>query len=147
MADQLTTYQKARLQVVAHRNIQTLVTEVLAPYGLNTSQWIILGWLHDNPDGMRVTSLAEVLQVETPLITSLTQPLEAAGNLKITVDALDKRARLLTLSEPGEQLVGQVDVAIAERMQQLEKGFRKNGITSYFAALEKFIENYKRLQR
>lgn len=147
MPEQLTTYQKARLQVVAYRNIQTLATEVLSPYGINTSQWVILGWLHDNPDGMRVTALAEVLQVETPLVTSLIQPLEAVDNVKISVDSLDKRARLLTLTEAGEQLVEKVEKELSERMRLIEKGFRKNSIGSYFAALEKFIDNCRNLPR
>jgi hypothetical protein len=67
---QLTTYQKARLQVVGYRSIQARVSEVLAGYGINTSQWIILGWLLDNPQGLRITALAEVLDVEVPLITA-----------------------------------------------------------------------------
>jgi DNA-binding MarR family transcriptional regulator len=147
MSEQLSTYQKARLQVVAYRNIQTLATEILSQYGINTSQWVILGWLRDNPEGMRVTGLAEILQVETPLVTSLTQPLQAGGHVQIKVDQLDKRARLLTLTEQGEKLVETAEEVMAERLALLEKGLRKTSLNNYFAALEKFISNYKNLPR
>lgn len=147
MPEQLTTYQKARFQVVAYRNFQALAAEVLAPYGINTSQWVILGWLHDYPDGMRVTSLADVLQVETPLVTSLTQPLEASGRLQIKVDTADKRARLLTLTDDGEQLIAEIEPQLAERLRLIEKGFRQKSIASYYTALEKFIANYKKRAR
>ncbi|MCA9325160.1 MarR family transcriptional regulator [Candidatus Saccharibacteria bacterium] len=141
MPEQLATYQKARLQVVAHRNIQAAVTEALTPFGINTSQWIILGWLRDNSDGMRVTGLAEVLQVETPLVTSLVQPLEAKGNVKVSVDTLDKRARVLTLTQAGTELVVAIEAAVAQPLKLLEKGVRKSSLASYFTLLQKIIDN------
>ena len=106
----LTTYQKARLQVVGYRAIQSEVSELLNKYDLNTSQWIILGWLYDNVEGLRITAIAEILEVEVPLITALMQPMERAKLVSLKVDAADRRDRSAVPGCPLEvqRLVGDV---------------------------------------
>ncbi len=138
---QLTTYQKARLQVVGYRTIQNSVTNVLSQYDINTSQWVILGWLNENLSGMRVTAIAELLVVETPLITALLQPLQAHGLIQVDADPTDKRAKILTLSEEGIEFVGKIESLLSDELSFYEKGFKKDEIDGYFKALERFIDN------
>jgi MarR family transcriptional regulator for hemolysin len=138
---QLTTYQKARLQVVGYRTIQAQINKVLERRSLNTSQWVILGWLRDNPEGLRVTKLAEVLAVETPLITNLVQPMQAAGHVDSVADTQDKRAKRLTLTEKGDELVRDLEVELGDHMQNVEAGFKRNELDAYFSALERFVQN------
>lgn len=140
---ELTTYQKARLQVVGYRTIQNSVNKVLSAHELNTSQWIILGWLQDNPAGMRVTALASVLDVETPLITTLISPLLRRGLIISESDQTDKRAKQLRLTEEGLVLVMQLEPELTERLKFYEVGFKKGELEAYFEALEQFIRNAK----
>jgi DNA-binding MarR family transcriptional regulator len=138
---QLTTYQKARLQVVGYRTVQAHITRVLERRHLNTSQWVILGWLRDNPEGLRVTKLAEVLAVETPLITNLVQPMQASGLVDSVADTQDKRAKRLTLTEKGDELVRHLEVELGDHLKFIEDGFKRQELDAYFTALERFVQN------
>jgi DNA-binding MarR family transcriptional regulator len=135
----LTTYQKARLQVVGYRAIQARVSEILAGYGINTSQWIILGWLLDNPQGLRITALAEVLDVEVPLITALTQPLEELELISFRVDPEDRRAKLVSLTQTAVRLVPKLEAELAEHLGMFDRAVSRGDMEQYFAALQQFI--------
>lgn len=136
----LTSYQKARLQVVGYRSIQARVNELLSEHGINTSQWIILGWLHDHPKGLRVTALAEILNVETPLITALLQPLRGAGHITLTTDPTDKRAKLARLSTAGAKLVPSLERDMMAHLSLYDRALSADEMSTYFEALERFIE-------
>jgi DNA-binding MarR family transcriptional regulator len=138
-APQLTTYQKARLQVVGYRAIQTEVIELLSQYELNTTQWIILGWLYDNPAGMRITAVAEVLEVEVPLITALMQPLQRNRLISLKPDPTDKRAKLATLTKAGVALVAKLEPAMAAQLAVFDNSIKSSEMDSYFNALQNFI--------
>lgn len=136
----LTSYQKARLQVVGYRLIQARVNELLSEHGINTSQWIIMGWLHDHPKGLRVTALAEILNVETPLITSLLQPLHGAGHITLRTDPADKRAKLAQLSGAGSKLVPELERAMLAHLSLYDQALSPAEMSTYFSALERFVE-------
>lgn len=140
----LTTYQKARLQVVGYRAIQTEVTELLGQYELNTTQWIILGWLYDNPAGMRITAVAEVLEVEVPLITALMQPLQRNKLISLKPDPTDRRAKLATVTKAGVGLVAKLEPAMAAQLAVFDNSIKSSEMDSYFNALQNFIYASKR---
>lgn len=141
----MSTYQKARLQVVGYRAIQSRVTELLSDYGINTSQWVILGWLYDNPNGLRVTALGEILEVETPLITALLQPLQAEELVVLNTDPADGRAKLATLTTEGKQLVPKLEKELTAHLQHFETSIGSRAMADYFAALERFIDVSKKV--
>ena len=136
-----TTYHKARLQVVGYRNIQTRVNAVLSPHSLNTSQWIILGWLYENAGGLRVTELAEVLQVEPPLVTTLLQPLQQSGLIQMRKDEQDGRAKIVTLSVQGQAAVPIIEAQLSDALQQLDNSVTEDMLLTYFAVLQQFVDN------
>lgn len=140
----LTTYQKVRLQVVGYRAIQTQIVELLGKYDLNTAQWIILGWLYDNPTGMRISAVAEVLEVETPLITALMRPLRHNKHISIKTDPTDHRAKLATLTDSGVKLVAKLEPAMASHLALFDNSIRRSDMDSYFTALQNFIYASKR---
>jgi DNA-binding MarR family transcriptional regulator len=138
-APKLTTYQKARLQVVGYRAIQTEVNELLSQYELNTSQWVILGWLYDNSAGMRITAVAEILEVEVPLITALMQPLQRNKLISLKPDPTDRRAKLATLTKTGVGLVTKLEPAMAAHLSLFDSSIKASEMDSYFNALQSFI--------
>jgi DNA-binding MarR family transcriptional regulator len=143
-AAKLTTYQKARLQVVGYRAIQSEVSELLSQYELNTSQWIILGWLYDNPSGMRITAVAEILEVEVPLITALMQPLQRNKLIVLKTDVSDRRAKLATLTKAGVALVAKLEPAMAAQLAAFDSSIKSSEMDSYFSALQSFIYAHNR---
>jgi DNA-binding MarR family transcriptional regulator len=140
MAQKLTTYQQARLQVVAYRVIQAIVGEVLAPYSLNTSQWVTIGYLSDVPEGLRVSAIADLLRVETPLVTALTQSLQKNGMITSETDERDKRAKLLRLTDKGREVVKEIEPILTERLDALDAGLTPEDVRTYFTVLQRVVE-------
>jgi MarR family transcriptional regulator for hemolysin len=139
----LHSYEKARLQVVGYRTLQNSINSVLSKYELNTSQWIILGYLHDSKQGMRVTTLASTLDVETPLITTLINSLQRRELIVSKADPEDKRAKRLQLTDDGHDLVLRLEQKLKENLQYFETGFKKGELDAYFEVLARFIDNAK----
>ena len=136
----MATYHKAQLQVVGYRAIPSRVNAALSSHDLNTSQWIILGWLHDNAGGLRVSKLAEVLDVETPLITALVQPLRERQLVRQHTDPTDGRAKLVQLTAAGSQLVKKLEDELQAKLQVFEKAVTPAHMQQYFDALQRFID-------
>jgi MarR family transcriptional regulator for hemolysin len=143
----LHSYEKARLQVVGYRTLQNSINGVLSKYELNTSQWIILGYLHDSQEGMRVTALASMLDVETPLITTLINPLQKRELIISEADPEDKRAKRLRLTEEGHVLTLRLEKQLKESLNYYETGFKRDELDAYFEALARFIDNAKQHNR
>lgn len=141
----LPTYKQALLQTVAYRNIQTEVNSVLQKYDLNTTQWIILGFVHDCPTVLRVTDIAELLQVEGPFITSLVRKLAHKSYVRLRAHPKDSRARLLELTNEGTQLVPEVEKELSAHLSKLIHGFPPEDLTKYFQILERLISNIEPL--
>jgi DNA-binding MarR family transcriptional regulator len=137
----LHSYEKARLQVVGYRTLQNSINSVLSKYELNTSQWIILGYLHDSQEGMRVTALAGLLDVETPLITTLINPLQRRELIVSTADPEDRRAKRLQLTDDGLDLALRLEHKLKESLEYYETGFKKGELDAYFDTLARLIEN------
>jgi DNA-binding MarR family transcriptional regulator len=135
----LPTYRKAILQIVAYRRIQLLVGAALKRFQLNTTQWIVLGLLHDSPKGMRVTDVAKALHVEMPLITTLAQALISAGLIESVAHTKDRRAKMLLLTEAGKAKVDEVEEYLDGYLEVFRGQINEDDLEQYFILLEKFM--------
>lgn len=137
----LATYKQALLQMVAYRNIRETVNDVLHRYDLNTTQWIVLGLVNDNPKQLRITDVAQALQVEGPLITILVRALIKADYIETTVSDHDARARLLTTTPAGKEFVVKAEKELTQRLKHVSKGVTPKTLSSHFSTLKAFIDN------
>lgn len=140
----LPTYKQAWLQVVAYRSIREVVQECLDQYALNTTDWIILGMLSEQPNKLRVTDIAAEVRVEGAFITSTVHRLAAADFVTYTTHPQDNRARLLSLTTTGKQLVKKIEPELQQHLQALTTGINGAELASYFSTLEAFIRNTNR---
>lgn len=132
------TYERTSLQVLAYKKLQQWVNEVLRHARINTSQWIILGQLYENREkGLRSTDLARALQVEIPLITTLTQSLAKKQLIKRTTQADDKRVRLLELTPKGDAFVKDVENQLEHHLAALNDDIDERELKTYFTVLQK----------
>jgi MarR family transcriptional regulator for hemolysin len=145
-SDSLPTYKKTNLQMVAYRRIQTAVSSLLSRFHLNTTQWIMLGFMSESSSGMRVTDMAKALQVEMPLITTTTQALVAQGLMHTVAHARDKRAKLLMLTPKGKQLVREIEGYLTNNIRQIEKGADPQELKVYFSMLQRLGTNASTVQ-
>ena len=140
----LPTHQKAILQTVVYKRVRDIVNRLLKTHGINTTQWMVLGILHDKPGGQKISDIAHLLQVEVPLITTLSQALLREHYVTQSADAQDRRSKPLAITDKGQQLIASVESQLSERLNVLEVGLSDEALTAYFTTLQTFIANAER---
>lgn len=135
------SYQKARLQTVAYKQVREVVNNTLKNFKINTTQWMILGLLKDASEDQKISVIAGQLQVEVPLITTLAQPLMAIGYIEQHADKTDKRSKPLMLTEAGSNIIEQIELKLVKELRPLEIGLTQPQITQYFDTLQVLIAN------
>ncbi len=131
-----TTYATAALQVITYKKLQNKINGVLKQYGLNVTQWIIMGRLREKKSGLRTTDLAKFINVEVPLITMVSQPLLGRGLLDSTKSSTDKRAKLLQLTDRANELMDTVELRMQQQLQGLMKDIPRQELNTYFKVLQ-----------
>ncbi|KUI13981.1 MarR family transcriptional regulator [Mycobacterium sp. GA-1285] len=92
----------ATLMFIGHRAVEARVMEALAAAGANditAAQSRLMQRL--DPQGMRLTDLAEQARVTKQTAGALVDQLQRSGYVLRSPDPTDARARLVTLSEKG----------------------------------------------
>ncbi|WP_059017525.1 MarR family transcriptional regulator [Mycobacterium sp. M26] len=111
------------LMFIAHRAAELQVMSALAAGGwddLTLAQSRMLQRL--NPNGIRITELAERAAVTKQTAGALVEQLEAAGYVTRVPDPTDARARLVMLTEKGHAVCH----AAASEISSVERQWRKN---------------------
>jgi len=73
--------------------------------GLSQSQFFVLLLLKRNPDGLSVGALAQGVTVTSQTMTRIIDRMEGAGLCQRTPDPQDRRAWLIRLAPPGDELL------------------------------------------
>jgi MarR family transcriptional regulator for hemolysin len=139
--EKVSTYTTAALQVITYKKLQNKINGVLKQYGLNMTQWIILGRLRDNKTGLRTTDLARFINVEVPLITMVSQPLLGRGLLDSSKAAHDKRAKLLKLTDRADELMDNVETGMQKQLKDFMKGITRQEQNTYFKVLQTMVSS------
>ncbi|MEO6513915.1 MAG: MarR family transcriptional regulator [Candidatus Saccharimonadales bacterium] len=146
-SENLPSYKKANLQMVAYRRIQSAVSSLLSRFHLNTTQWIMLGLMSEASNGLRVTDMARALQVEMPLITTTAQTLISAGLMSSVAHARDKRAKMLTLTPKGKERVSEIETYLKNGLDKIEQDVDPRDLKVYFKMLQKIASNASSVSR
>ena len=109
-----------------------LVKRVMEPYfgryGISGSQWGVLRVLQrteqDGLAGLRLTDLGDRLLIRPPSVTGVVDRLERQGLVARTTSTEDLRARHVSLTPTGRQLVERILRGHAERVESLLEGLR-----------------------
>lgn len=119
-------------------------TKAVEAQGLTTQQWAVMGALSrtEAAAGMGVGDLARYLLVSRQNLAGLLTRMEAAGFVRTLTDPSDKRARLVQLTEAGEQ-VWRHDAAesIAAYYGQALEGFSSNDMVHTLHYLLQLLDN------
>ncbi|WP_168698880.1 MarR family winged helix-turn-helix transcriptional regulator [Gordonia paraffinivorans] len=130
------------LMFVAHRHMERRVMARLAEEGaddITLAQARVMQRLA--PEPMRLTDLAEQAGVTKQTAGGIVDQLEAARYLRRVSDPTDRRARLVTLSERGEELC-----AIAAReVESIEDDWREYLGDDDFDLLEKTMTRLREI--
>lgn len=139
--EQMSTYNTAALQVITYKKLQNKINGVLKQYGLNMTQWIILGRLREKKAGLRTTDLARFIHVEVPLITMVSQPLLGRGLIDSSKAKDDKRAKLLKLTDNANELMEDVEGRLQQQFQDIIKDVSSQELSTYFKVLRTMGQN------
>ena len=93
-----------------------------------------------NPEGSRLTELAEAAQVTKQTAGFLVDQLEKAGYVERVPDPTDGRARLVTATEKARAAAPYAEAEIARIEQEWEKHVGKKKLAQVRETLEKLCE-------
>lgn len=139
-----TTYKAGLLLAKAYRILKVHTGSSLAPYGISTIEWAMLGLLFEHQNGLRSSHLALELGVEAPFITVLFSKLKKISLVDSRADAQDSRAKVIYITSKGKQFVPKVEKELSSEMRILIEGISKKDLVAYLSVLEGIIENNAR---
>lgn len=134
------TYVSGVTQVRAYRILQVHVGKVLKKFGLKPTHWFILGYINKSKEATSAT-IADLLKVEPPLITGLTEDLIKQGLIEKKAHPTDGRVKLLKTTSRGKRLVPQIESALEESIGKLLRGTSTHDLRVYKKVLEVIIAN------
>lgn len=131
----------ATLMFIGHRAVESRVMEALAAAGfddITLAQSRLLQRL--DPQGMRLTDLAEQARVTKQTAGALIDQLQRAGYVLRAPDPTDARARLVTLSDKGLTLCGLAGREVAKVEAEWRQFLGERRFTQMRDALEALRE-------
>lgn len=135
-----TTYKSGLLQSKAYRIMRGHLAKILSVYDLSIPEWTILGQVFEQ-DGIRLAEISNILSVEAPLITTLSDQLEKKGLVARADDPQDRRAKLLKLTEKGRELVPKIEMDANAKIKALLTGISDADLLVYNRVLEFIVQN------
>ena len=88
----------------AARALARRFDDALRPIGLTNGQFSLMMSLN-RPEPPDMGSVASLLGMDRTTLTAAVKPLERRGLLKIKVDPVDRRSRIMTLTQKGRRLL------------------------------------------
>jgi DNA-binding MarR family transcriptional regulator len=98
--------------------------DAFRPLGLTSGQFSLLVSLN-RPESASMSSVASLLVVDRTTLTAALKPLKRRGLVKVSVDAGDRRSRLLKLTAKGRALLARAVPIWEETHAALEKWLAK----------------------
>ncbi|HSH56050.1 MAG TPA: MarR family transcriptional regulator [Candidatus Limnocylindrales bacterium] len=135
------SHAAAALQVITYKKVQNKINAILKQYGLNTTQWIILGKLDEKRSGLRATDLARFMHVEVPLVTMVSQPLLGRGLIDSVVPSHDKRTKLLRITSQAHDMVKVIEQKLQRQFADIVKDVSAQDLQAYFKVLNSMMAN------
>ena len=88
-------------------------------------------------DGMRQGMLADQLGMEAPSVVPIIAQMERAGLVERRIDAGDKRARTLHLTDAGRELAAQAEARSAEVRHELLAGIDAADLATAISVMDR----------
>lgn len=139
-AGKLHAYSTGLLQGKAYRALNASLTNVLFQQNLSVPEWKLLGQLFDHGD-MKLAQLAQRLDVEAPLVTALIDKLEKKKLVKRTLHTLDKRAKIISITQKGREVIMVLEPQVKAAMGKLLQGISQEALLIYIHVLETIVNN------
>ncbi|MDQ3099295.1 MAG: MarR family transcriptional regulator [bacterium] len=137
----LSTYKTGLLQAKSYRMLKSYLSSQLSEYSLTMPQWAFLGLIYDART-MRLSEIAQILDVEAPFATNLADQLQKKGLIKRTESKEDRRAKAVTLTKKGDTLIPVVEEKVKDAMRKIYKSISPEDLGTYLRVLSAITTEY-----
>ncbi len=137
---QLNAYSTGLLQGKAYSRLHVELTQVLVPYNVSIPEWKLLGQLYDHGK-IRLAELAEYLSYDPPMVTKLAKLLEKKGLLQRLQDPNDERAKIVSITKSGNDLVKEIEPVAKKKLAQILNGVTREELLIYLKVLTVIVNN------
>lgn len=127
-------YEVATLQDRVYRRLRDKLSQEIISFGINLSEWAILGQLHSR-GSLTTTEIAALLDVEIPYITRMLKLLAEKELVAASFNDEDKRSRDITLTAKGKSLIEEIEVSLEPFALKLNKSITLRNSVNYYKAL------------
>ena len=137
------TYRTGVLQASAYRNLREFMARTLDPHNISSAEWSILGIVHEETKngGIRVSQLAETLDVQTSFVTNMVRKLQKQGYVKHTFDEDDGRVRLIVGTTKAHLKVIEIESTMRKDMKSWLGFIEPQDLITYIKVLEQVANN------
>ena len=137
----LPSYASGLLFTKAHQLVRQRVLLTLARHDLTPTRWAIMGRIAAAPEGIRLATVAEQVEMTPPMITVIAGELIELGLIKRIPHHTDGRAKLLVMTPLGKKLAAVIEQELNHEIQQLLQGLTTDEIYGFQKTLETIIRN------
>jgi len=125
--------------------LQYHLTDALKAYDISIPEWKILGKLYDF-EKVKVVELANMLDVDPPLITKLVNKLEKKDMVVRMSEPADQRIVWIKHTEKGKSLIPELEVAVRKELRFLLDGITGGDMVAYKKVLNTIVKQGKLAQ-
>jgi DNA-binding MarR family transcriptional regulator len=119
---------------------------LLQKHQLTIQSWKLLGQLFD-VSPRRLIDIATILSVKAPLITVLAEQLLKAGYASYTTDTLDRRAKMMSITDKGREKIFELEEEVKALMFKLFANTSLPDKITYIQVLEQILRNGQNLSQ
>ena len=124
--------------VVAARHWRRICQTTLVNYGISEACAVPLLMIGRLGDGVRQVTVAQAAGMESPSLVRLLDQLCHAGYVCRTEDAHDRRAKCLSLTETGRELVQAVEIELVRLRHEVLEGIDQSDLEAALRVLRAF---------
>jgi MarR family transcriptional regulator for hemolysin len=124
--------------VVAARHWRKICQTTLVNYGISEACAVPLLMIGRLGEGVRQVTVAQAAGMESPSLVRLLDQLCHAGYVRRTADAHDRRAKCLSLTEAGRELVQAVEVELVRLRHEVLEGIDQGDLEAALRVLRAF---------
>jgi DNA-binding MarR family transcriptional regulator len=119
-ANELTTYQAGVLQAASNRHLQKICDDILGPFNLTKTQWLVIGTVADaGKQGIRISELALELGTTLPFLTNTINQLESKQILNRQTDKSDSRSKYVSVNSKYLPNVKKIETVLRQELRKM----------------------------
>ena len=137
----MTMYEICLLHARTDRALRTVVAKQLDSFKVTMMEWLLLGVVCGGPDkGLSMSTIAATLDVTLPQVTALVTNLVKLRLVKQKTQTHDRRSRHVVPTNRGRILLGDMEQAIAQAMEEWLKDIPREHLETYLLTVKQLAK-------